>query len=217
MGIEAHRATLEALRVGGVSFGVAATRVRPTLEARARYFLRKWRWCGQVELCEDDLVQEMLFAMWRAVDAWDSKRSDFVRFVDAQIGRACQRRMRHVAGYPDPRRSVPMKRAKSSDVLETIELEGEEHSIDAAALLEARDRVVATAKSAPLLERTVLEAVFAGLSLEECSKSIFADEAARREFRLKTPRAARLKVGVALVAVTGRIAVDSAFDTYANA
>jgi DNA-directed RNA polymerase specialized sigma24 family protein len=197
--LAAHRGALEALRAGG-SFDVAARQVRPALELRAERFLRIWRWSGQTSLGVEDLTQEMLVALWRAVDAWDPSKADLVRYIDAQLGRACQRRLRQVAGYPDPRRRAPARQvlAEPSVVVDAIDRarEGGEDMPPEEAL-DARRRALQVVDGLVGLERQVVELVLEGRSLDETTRVIYADRSARITYRMDSMGHARRMVGAA--------------------
>ena len=63
---------LAALREGRSRFEQFAREVGPAFRRLAGYFLG--RWPGQRTVGEEDLVQEMLVAAWRAVLNWDPER-----------------------------------------------------------------------------------------------------------------------------------------------
>lgn len=103
MNLYSIRAELLALRAGDLDFADFLRVATPVLEARAHYFLRRWTRQSLFDL--DDLVQELAVEMWRAVDKWDpAKCADIVRYVDSEVGRCGQRRMRGASGWPDKRR-----------------------------------------------------------------------------------------------------------------
>jgi hypothetical protein len=105
---------LVALRAGSITFSQVARALTPMLTARAAWFLRRWR---QTLLVESDLVQEMLIAVWRAVDTFDPMRSaDLPRWVDTQIGRAAEVELARAAGWPDKRRKPVARQAHVEDV-----------------------------------------------------------------------------------------------------
>lgn len=105
---------LAALRAGSIPFATVARALTPMLTARAAWFLRRWR---QTLLVESDLVQEMLIAVWRAVDTFDPMRSsDLPRWVDTQIGRAAEVELARAAGWPDKRRRPVAKQTAVEDV-----------------------------------------------------------------------------------------------------
>lgn len=197
--LASHRSALEALRWGKVPFTRVALAVRPALELRAERFLRLWRWSGQTSIGAEDLVQEMLLCLWRAVDAWDPQKADVVRYVDAQLGRACQRRLRQVAGYPDPRRRDPARQvnADPSVVIDTIDRERDGVEIDAVDVLAARRRAQSVVGELAGLERLVVELVLDGRSLDETTRAIYADPHTRITYRMDSMRHARRLVGAA--------------------
>lgn len=199
--LAAHRGALEALRAGRAPFAAIAREVRPALELRAERFLRLWRWSGQTAVGVEDLVQEMLVALWRAVDAWDPSLADVVRYVDAQLGRACQRRLRQVTGYPDPRRSAPVRQvnAEVSAVIEAIDRERAALvELDAESAVDARRRAKALLLGLAGLERHVVELVLEGRTLDDATRTIYADPAARIAYRMDSMGHARRMVGAAV-------------------
>lgn len=208
--LAAHRSALEALRSGGTTFDRVARAVRPALELRADRFLRLWRWSGQTSVDVEDLVQEMLVQLWRAVDAWDPTRADLVRFVDAQLGRACQRRLRHVAGYPDPRRSAPARQvsADAGAIVDAIDRARDENDPSAEEVLHARRRAKALVLGLAGLDRHVVELVLEGRTLDEATRAIYADPDARIAYRMDSMGHARRMVGAAVRRATSAVPID---------
>lgn len=194
--LAASRGLLEGLRRGEVTFEAVVRGVRQALELRAERFCRLWRWSGQTSVGAEDLVQEMLIALWRAVDSWDPARADLVRYVDAQLGRACQRRLRQVAGYPDPRRRAPARQIHADVVDELERAPGVE--LDAVDVLDARRAAEALLHDLAGLERHVVELCLEGRSLDEMTRVIYADRAARVQYRMDSMRHARRLVGAAV-------------------
>lgn len=192
----AHRGALEALRKGEATFDAVARACRPALEFRAERFLRVWRWSGQTSIGQEDLVQEMLVALWRAVDSWDPCRADLVRYVDAQLGRACQRRLRQVAGYPDPRRSVPARQVYADVTLILEEVVAA--NVDAESATDARRRAQALIGGLVGLDRHVVELVLEGRSIEETTRTIYADKVARITYQLDSYGHARRLVAASV-------------------
>lgn len=199
--LAAHRGALEALRQGRAGFDRVARDVRPALELRAERFLRLWRWSGQTSVGVEDLVQEMLLALWRAVDAWDPKRADLVRYVDAQLGRACQRRLRHVAGYPDPRRSAPARQvfADAEHLVDAVDRSADRSGApEPEDVLHARRRALSLLRGLVGLERHVVELVLEGRTLDDATRVIYADPSARIAYRMDSLGHARRMVGAAV-------------------
>jgi DNA-directed RNA polymerase specialized sigma24 family protein len=195
--LENSRGLLEGLRRGEVSFDEAAAGVRTALSLRAERFIRLWRWSGQEGVAPEDLVQDMLVALWRAVDRWDPTRADLVVYVDAQLGRACQRRLRKEAGYPDPRRRAPVRRAAGKEAEDALADRGLLVP-NAEAELDARRRARALLVDLVGLERHVVSLVLEGQSLEETTRTIYRDRSARIEYQMDSMGHARRLVGVAL-------------------
>lgn len=205
--LAAHRGALEALRRGEVGFERVARDVRPALELRAERFLRLWRWSGQTSIGVDDLVQEMLVGLWRAVDSWDPERAEIIRYVDAQLGRACQRRLRQVAGYPDPRRAAPARQVcmEVSAVVEQIERGGGSVELAPEAAMDASRRARGLLSGLAGLERHVVELVLEGRNLEETTRAIYADRSARIAYQMDSMGHARRMVGAAARRATSAV------------
>jgi DNA-directed RNA polymerase specialized sigma24 family protein len=198
--LASHRSALEALRVGTLTFDQLTRDIRPALELRAKRFLRVWMWSGQTSLDAEDLIQEMLVALWRAVDSWDPERAALVPYVDAQLGRACQRRLRQVAGYPDPRRRDPARQV-AVDVVEALEaIEPEGVSLET--IVEMRERAARLVSELKGLERLAVELVLEGRSIDETAMTIYADFDARLTYRMDSEGHARRMVGAAVRRVT---------------
>jgi len=203
-----HHDLLLRLRAGDVSFEHAARDLRHALEVRARRFSRTWSWSGQTsaQVDVDDLVQEMLLELWRAVDRWDPKRRDrtgklvtIVRYVDGQIGRAATKRLRHAAGYPDPRRKTqPARRVHVEDI---VDVGGAELAVqeDVAALRERAREVVARLDG---IDRCVVELVVLGHTLAEAADQIYRDPDLRIAHRMDSEQDARRMVDEAAKRMT---------------
>lgn len=94
-----------AFRTGLISFDAVAVLARPHLRERAEYFLGRYHHWNQRMLGVEDLEQEMLLALWRAIDTWDpKKRADLARYIDAKVGSAAEHRLRQACGYPNDKR-----------------------------------------------------------------------------------------------------------------
>ncbi len=115
MGMRDFGGELAALRAGSLSFDDVQRVLTPLLTARAVWFLRRWR---QTLLTEHDLVQEMLLAVWRAVDTFDQERTrhDLVWWVDRAVGRAAELELARAAGWPDKRRTPVLRQVGVEDV-----------------------------------------------------------------------------------------------------
>jgi hypothetical protein len=197
--LAASRPLLEGLRSGSVSFDRVARAITPALEHRAERFLRVWRWSGQAQVSAEDLVQAMLLELWRAIDRWDPERTgDVVKYVDAQIGRACTRVLRRVAGYPDPRRArQPLRQVHTT--AEAFDALTERH-VGVAEPLQLEVVHVERRKKALLmnlrgLDRKVLELVLDGATLDEAARTIYSDPDARIRYRMDCEADARRMVG----------------------
>jgi DNA-directed RNA polymerase specialized sigma24 family protein len=207
--LAACRGLLEGLRAGTESFDGVARVLRPALEHRAERFLRVWKWSGQAQLGPDDLVQEMLLELWRAIDRWDPVRTpNVVKYVDAQIGRAATKRLRRVAGYPDPRRRTQPVRQ--------VHLEDLEPHVGTEAPPEVSAYDVERRKKALLmhlrgLDRHVLELVLDGATLDEAARRIYSDPDARLRYRMDCEADARRMVGASARRATNAAdAIDAA-------
>lgn len=206
------RENLLALREGRIDFARFMLRARPHLQARAEYFIR--RWPGQTLNDPDDLVQEMSIALWRAVDVWNPELSDIVRWVDSEIGRAAQYRMRRALGYPDKRRvTVP---ARQVDV-PSRDREGELTPNDIESVCAP---VPATAETTAVRAQSVkqfrgkinhrfVDAVVAlvaeGCDVDEAARVIYADRDERLRLRFD-----RVEDAVCAARVAVRVATEIA-------
>lgn len=194
------RSLLEGLRAGDVSFEVVVKKVRPALEFRASYFIKRWGWSGQAAIDAEDLIQEMTIALWRAVDSWDPARAGVVPYVDMQLGRTCTRRLREVTGYPDPRRSAPATRAyiePSGPLVEAAarEVGGRVYLIDEIAGAAERARELLGELAG--VDRDVTALVLAGRTLDETTREIYADPEKRLAYRMDSIKDARRLVDAA--------------------
>ena len=187
MKMHAIKRDLLALRSGELTFDAFFPIAKPVLEARATWFVRRW---SQSLYAVDDLVQELAIDLWRAVDSWDPSRcADIVRYVDSEVGRCGQRRMRYACGWPDPRRSAPAQQVWVESV--------EDHlgSVPATAEATAMEREIGDAfvdfvekrlvdKTRPGFVGAVIRLVVEGHDATSASKAIFGDADARRVYRL---------------------------------
>lgn len=197
--LAAARPLLEQLRSGAVTFDAAARGIRPALELRAERFLRVWSWSGQMSVGTEDLVQEMLLALWRAVDSWDPARADLIRYVDAQLGRACQRRLRKTAGYPDPRRRTPARQVSvDAAVVQDVLERGAPASVTPEEVVFARRQAEGLLRDLSGLDRHAVELLLEGRSLEQATEAIYADRGARIAYRMDSLPHARRLVGAAV-------------------
>lgn len=198
-----HRALLEDLRAGRATFEHVAAVIRKVLIKRADRFYRTWSWSGQASIDVEDLVQEMLIAVWRAVDSWDGDRATLVRYVDAQVGRAASKRLRATAGYPDPRRREPARQSNGPTGFDPDLLIAEHLDAESAAIAHRRATNLLTWLGG--IERHVVELVLKGNSLDEVTEVIYADSAARIDYRMDSVAHARQLVGLALRRATSEI------------
>lgn len=199
-----HQRILEDLRAGHVTFDRVAVTVRDALHSRADRFLKAWGWSGQRSVDAEDLVQEMLVALWRAVDSWDSTRSTLVRYVDAQVGRAAQRRLRQTAGYPDPRRKPPARQSNGRLGFDPDSLECESTTSPEADVIAAR-RAKSLINWLGGIERHVVELVIDGNTLDEATEVIYADPDARIDYQMDSVIHARQLVGLAMRRATNEL------------
>lgn len=199
--LTAQRGLLEDLRAGVVTFDFVARCLRGLLAQRAERFIRLWSWSGQTSIEVDDLVQEMLVGLWRAVDSWDPSRSGIVRYVDSEIGRAAQKRLRQATGYPDPRRrDVARQVSVEQAALERMADERgfAAHDHDDVEAFDAAKRVEELLNGLTGLDRHVVELVLQGATSEEVTLTIYADTEARIDYRMDSVPHARRMVGLAL-------------------
>lgn len=120
---------LLALRAGRLSFDKLARRMTPDLQARAEYYLRRYAQWGQAHVSVEDLVQDMLLAVWRAVDLFDPSRAVAIhRFVDMRVGGECEFRVRQACAYPDAqkRSGKALPRTERIESFDVFELDSED-------------------------------------------------------------------------------------------
>lgn len=200
---------LLALRGGTVRFEefVRRPEVKAAAIERARYFLRKWP--RQDLHDEEDLAQDAMVALWRAVDTWkpiyvgrtvETEEFCGVRFVETpikryveyQVGRVLERKLRKASGYPRKGRPLPARRVAVQDFFTgsrdrrelTIEDLGDVlHPVEPqqARVLEALER--AAVLECPV-EREVVAALFAGGGVDDAARVIYEDVSWRRGLRL---------------------------------
>lgn len=209
-GIRRHSETFLALRAGRTTFDEVARLLAPLLARRARYFLKQWSWCGQVTLTESDLVQDMLIALWRAVDTWDTKRSDIAVYVDVHLGRTCRDRLRRVAGYPDPRRSRPIVRVSAGESFDFDSIGDAMAPQPEEVVMRRRDAEALVSKLAGF-DRHVVTLVLEGKNSRMVATQIYRDPETRLEYQMDSEAHARRMVGEAIrrarhVAISARAA-----------
>jgi len=206
--LTAHEGLLLRLRAGEASFDEVARELRGPLTLRARRFGRAWSWSEQTvgELDVDDLVQEMLLELWRSVDRWNPKRRSrggqpvpLVRYVDAQIGRAANKKLRKSAGYPDPRRKTQPARRKHVEDLSTV---GGSSPATQVEVVDLRRRGLAIAASMTGIDRCVVELVVLGRTLVEAADEVYGDPGLRIKYRMDSEADARRMVDEAARRIT---------------
>lgn len=183
---------LHELRRGEVDFDAFAVAHMDGVLGRVRYFLRRWPLQDLHD--EEDLVQDALLAIWRAVDSWrpiyvgKTEQTEelcgvrfvstpIAKYVDYQVGSVLVKRLRKASGWPAKDRPPPARRVVVEDVYALI------GSVPAA---QGR-RVEAEEAAAGLddeLEREVALAVVRGSSLDEAAATIYGDASRRLQLQL---------------------------------
>jgi DNA helicase-2/ATP-dependent DNA helicase PcrA len=196
---------LHELRRGEVDFDVFVAAHMDGVLGRVRYFLRRWPLQDLHD--EQDLVQEALLALWRAVDSWVpvyvAKRKEeqtatfcgvrfvltpITKYVDYQVGRALEKRLRKASGWPSKDRPRPARRVVVEDVYALL------GSVPAAQgrRVEAEEAALGLDDA---LEREVALAVVRGSSLDEAAASIYGDASRRLQLQLDSREHAARFVG----------------------
>lgn len=103
------RSALTALRNGDVSWSRFVAEQRSVVQRLGNYFMRRWDGAGALVVVErEDIEQEMLLAVWLAVESWDPARTpDIAKYVDYQMGAKAQRVLRRFRGWPAKGRPAP--------------------------------------------------------------------------------------------------------------
>lgn len=178
----ATKKELLALRAGTLSFDDFARSARENVLGRARYFMRRWR--GQVLHDEEDLAQDALLAIWRAVDSWDPERRSrkgelvqITRYVDYHVGKALERKLRKALGWPAKGRREPAKRREVADIFALLpSVPGSDWT-----RTEARQVVLEMPEG---LEREVALGVVDGRCLDEVAAGIYSEVPRRLAMQL---------------------------------
>lgn len=193
MGMRDFEGELRALRAGSMPFATVARALTPMLTARAIWFLRRW---PQTLLVEVDLLQEMLIAVWRAVDSWNPARSaDLPRWVDTQIGRTCELELARASGWPDKRRAPVARQVGVEDV--AVLLGGYDASADVE--LDRRRRVTMIAAQLTPEDREVLGVLVSrGVAGADAADLLYADPSVRMTRCWDSSRHARREVRAAV-------------------
>lgn len=201
-GLASADALLE-LRRGEVDFDAFVSAHMEGVLGRVRYFLRKWPHQDLHE--EEDLVQDALLALWRAVDAWrpiyvgKTEQTEelcgvrfvatpITRYVDYQVGSALEKRLRKASGWPAKGRPRPARRVIVEDVYALL------GSVPAAQGRRVEAEEAALGLGDPL-EREVALAVVRGASLDDAASTIYGDASRRLRLRLDSREHANRFVG----------------------
>lgn len=184
------RQWLHACRCGWVTFDEFERGTRSTWEKLAGYFYR--RWPEQASVSQQDVAQEVLLAVWRAVMKWDPHRGVSIeRFVWYQAGVAGQRAMARAHSYSrvhGVRWHVPLPKQEQA-------APAQQHRVAAAREhLEMESRRPAVRGS---LEREVATALLEGRSLEDVAREVYADPVSRYEYWLGSEAEAEARVRAA--------------------
>lgn len=179
------RQWLHALRAGFVSFGEFESGTRRTWEKLAAYFFR--RWPEQSTVSEEDVKQDILLAVWRAVREWDPERGVSIeRYVWYAAGVAGQRAMKRAHSYsrvhgvrwslPLPKReqAVPAQQARVAEVRGVLA------------------RWVGESRSS--MEREVALGLLEGRTLGEVARDVYDDPVTRYEHWLMSEEEAVSRV-----------------------
>lgn len=210
------RAELLALRAGTIRFDQIVRVAEELLRRRARMYTRRWGgtqdgfarapvvaqeestkravsspWAQDL-LDEDDLLQIMRLAMWRAVETWDPDRGTSIDdYVDVQVQQSTRAALRKAAGYPDPRRSPPLRRATVDDL--------EHHAPSADAEQDAHRAAHAIAERFPDgVAHSVVVLLMDGYEVPQVAAAIYADPDLKVRYRLDSERAAATAVRAAV-------------------
>ena len=193
-GLASAEALLE-LRRGEVDFDAYAAPHMDGVLGRVRYFHD-----------EEDLVQDALLALWRAVDSWrpiyvgKTEQTEelcgvrfvltpITRYVDYQVGKALEKRLRKASGWPAKGRPRPARRVIVEDVYALL------GSVPAAQgrRVEAEETVLGLGDP---LEREVALAVVRGSSLDDAAATIYGDASRRLQLQLDSREHANRFVGL---------------------
>ena len=185
------RDALLALRSGERRFDDVVREADGLLRRRAAMYTRRWR--SSQDLHDDeDILQVMRLALWRAVETWDSARGVCIAvYADIQIQHAAREALRKAAGYPDPRRAPPIKRVHVEDVeaLGSSSLGEQEAANVVSTLLRRLPRVGVHG-----IVVSVAEGMLLGYTTAEVARQIYADPGLRLRYRLDSEAHAQTAV-----------------------
>lgn len=175
------RGALLALRSGERRFEDVMREADALLRRRAGMYARRWRG-SQDLLDEEDILQMLRLALWRAVETWDPDRGVCIAvYADVQLQHAAREALRKAAGYPDPRRSAPVKRVYVESLEPYMQhAEGEQEAAEIVSTLLRRLPATGTYQIA----RTVAELLLRGYTPPEAAEEIYADPTLRLRYRL---------------------------------
>lgn len=95
---KSSRATFLAYRAGEITFDEVARRLAPRIDSISAYFVGRWR-CRLHGVA--DVRQEIMIAMWRALDTWDPNRGASIEVhVHIAVGRHVSGVLAKAAGWP---------------------------------------------------------------------------------------------------------------------
>ncbi len=162
---------LNALRAGLIGFEVVAQKARPMLSGYAEKVLWRYVKWGQRHIDREDIVQDMLIEMWRAVDEWDSERgTPLLKFVNYRIGAIASRSIIKACGNPRKDRvgnpGVPVH---------GVDMENMSHDATIDALVDAHMRAqkFAASSTSALAPRIVAD----------IARDLYDDPTFRRDYR----------------------------------
>lgn len=182
------RDALHALRSGERKFEDVSREADSLLRRRAGMYARRWR-SSQDLHDEEDILQVMRLALWRAVETWDPDRGVCISiYVDIQVQHAARESLRKAAGYPDPRRAPPIRRVYVEDVdALTPSSTGEQEVAEIVSTLLRRLPRVGSHR----IVLSVAEKMLDGRTPAEAATEIYADVELRLRYRLDSEEHAR--------------------------
>lgn len=184
---ESMASKLAALRAGLLTFPEFVEQTCSTWERMAAWFT--CRWVGQAAVGDEDVYQEILIAVWRAVDSFDPARGVALeRYVLYQAGNAATRTMQ---------RSLHWTRGSTREqrTIWSLPLPRHEQQVE-----QVQDRVavareaLAAAADQDGLEAEVASALLRGANLGDVAKDLYRDREARWRFWLGSEAEAHARV-----------------------
>lgn len=183
-------ADLHRLRDGDLSFNRFAAAHTKRVSRYASGFLHRWRPRG---LRLDDLTQEAMIAIWRAVDEWDPERASLIDFVEFRLRRHLRVECERSLGWPcqgrKDRADKPPIRPLSLDSWLTYFGDPEKHTGTPRSREMDPEKSTLVADVLNLFEdfdRDVVSGVAAGAPIKTVAQRIHADDDRRKTYGLGT-------------------------------